>query len=58
MTLFDQFIKDFGKWSVAKACKIEDLPFIIDIKRFLDEVEADNIENIFVDSADNTSDPI
>lgn len=39
MTLFEQFIRNFGKWSVVESCKVKDLPFIGEIKRFLDEVE-------------------
>ncbi len=39
MTLFEQFIRNFGKWSVAESCDVRDLPFIDDIKRFLDKAD-------------------
>ena len=37
MTLFEQFVRNFGKWSVESSCDVGDLPFIDDIKRFLNE---------------------
>lgn len=34
------FIKRFGKWKVAEACEVKDLPFIKDIEKYLDESES------------------
>ena len=39
MTLFEQFIHNFGKWSVAELCDVRNLPFIDDIERFLDKAD-------------------
>ena len=46
MTLFKQFIHNFGKWSVAEACNVEDLPFISDIKRLLDKADVEVSDGI------------
>jgi hypothetical protein len=35
MTIFDEFILKFGELEVAQKCKMNELPFLSDIKKFL-----------------------
>jgi hypothetical protein len=41
MALFEQFIRNFGRWSVVENCEVKDLPFIDDIERFLDKADVE-----------------
>lgn len=51
MTFFDKFITKFGKWSVAENCTINQLPFLSDIKEFLNKKEG--IKQIYRSEDDN-----